>query len=289
MKEAAHPLSRPLPHDGDPGRQACPHHGDEGRHLAGEERLILVGRSFVVGAHRGVEGGMPSVGQVLDAPRSCLALRHHDVAGLEGTNDAAAVEEGIRRLVRIGVAGLDVPLEVLDLGPQRLIQLVTGRWGNEVGRLGPVQEDVPATEPVRAIDRPRLVEPVAPRVPMHLRPSSLALGDEPDVELDTGLGLDRLSELFDGPDLRLVEGCSDDDERVEVAQRRVLAGRDRPAVGPHRDDVVAGGRHEGVAQPSADQLLQGQGRLMVCRRVRREDETKVGALRRGLVLDGGRR
>ena len=60
---------------------------------------------------------MPSGPEVLEGPGTGLALRDRDIAGLDGADDAAAVEDGVGRLVRVGVAGGDVALQVVDLVP----------------------------------------------------------------------------------------------------------------------------------------------------------------------------
>lgn len=134
--------------------------GDEALHLGGKQFGVRRGPFTVVGADRGPQGGVPPTRQVLQGPEAGGALGDHHVPGLEGVEDAAAGEQRVRRLVRIGVTFQDVALQVLDLAIELTEQLLPGRWGDEGVRIGPVEGRVAPGEPVRAVDRPGRVAAV---------------------------------------------------------------------------------------------------------------------------------
>ena len=101
-------------------RQALPNHLDERRNLHPQQLVVLGGCDTVVGPTGGVDRGAPAFRKVGEAPRARRPLRNDRAAGGKCEEDAAAVSDRVRCLVRVGDVALeDVPLEMLDLTRKR--------------------------------------------------------------------------------------------------------------------------------------------------------------------------
>lgn len=103
---------------------------------------------------------MPAGREMLEGPRASFALRCDHVPVREAVEDPRAVQHRVGRLVEIVVAGGNVTLEMLQLEVQPSLELGPGRRRDDLLRRFPVKQDIAPGEPVRAMERPRLVSTV---------------------------------------------------------------------------------------------------------------------------------
>src|SRR5207248_11529908 len=82
-------------------RESVSNRLDERGHGLAENLAVVDAGPVIVRAHGSLDGGLPVSGQVLESPRSRGPLGAHRAARLEGPQDPAAVQDGIRGLERI--------------------------------------------------------------------------------------------------------------------------------------------------------------------------------------------
>jgi len=222
------------------GRQPCPDHCNEWSHCRAKHLGVFGSSLGVVGTTGGMDRRVPAAWKVPERPAARRAFRHHNVAGLDGVHDSAAIEYRVRGLERIVVTFGDMALEVFKLPAEIDFDLSPGGYTDDLVGFSPIQVHVLPCVPMCSMNGPRgVTPPIAKRVTWDLASTGRVGKDVPRVPIDAILTANLRVGLVDAPP-DLLAGCVTKDRvGVEVSRATRPVGKGGSAMRPQCDQIVA--------------------------------------------------